>query len=156
MAVSGVNFCAVVPKNAQVKHDGNKGMSVKTVAAATSVPVLVGLGYATRFYYENKGKASVYKEISEKFPKDDAYKSCLKLTEKSMRNAKVGAVALVVAGATTVLGYAGAKVLGVLDKIKTVRAQKQAVKAAAQEQAKTEKTAEKEKAEPVKSEEKQK
>lgn len=115
MAISGVNFGAVAENPSQVKPK-RKDLGVKTVATATAVPVAVGLGYATRFYYENKGKASVYKDLVAKFPADDAFKSCLSLTEKSQRNSKIGAVALVVAGAATVLAYAGAKMFGAFDK----------------------------------------
>ena len=114
MAISGVNFGAVsaTPKD----KAGKKGLSVKTVACATAVPVAVGVGYATRFYYENKGKSSVYQDMVDKFPKEDSFKSCLKLTEKSQRNAKIAAIGLVVAGVATVLGYAAAKMFGVFDK----------------------------------------
>lgn len=115
MAINGVNFMAAPEVQAQAKPK-RKDVSVKTVACATGVPVLVGLGAATRFYYENKGKASVYKDMIAKYPAEDIFKSCLNLTEKSQRNSKIGAVALVVAGAATVLGYAGAKMFKSFDK----------------------------------------
>lgn len=127
MAISGVNFGAVsaTPNNKADK----KGLSVKTVAGATAVPVAVGVGYATRFYYENKGKASVYQDLIDKFPKDDTFKSCLKLTEKSQRNAKLSAIGLVVAGVATVLGYAAAKTFGAFDKTDKAPASAKPVKA---------------------------
>ena len=114
MAISGVNFGATAVKAKQ--NSNRRGLEVKTVAGLTAIPVAVGLGYAGRFYYENKGKASVYEDMIKKFPTNDSFKDCLKIIEKNLKNAKIGAVALMVAGTATVLGYAGAKIMRVFDK----------------------------------------
>ena len=114
MAISGVNFGASM---AQPKSRENKnGLAIKTVAQMTALPVVVGSGYAARFYYENKGKASVYKDMIAKFPADDSFKSCLNLVEKSQKNAKLIGGSIVVAGVAAVIAYAGAKALGLFNR----------------------------------------
>ena len=108
MVISSVNFCAT--NKAQPVKKNSADLNIKPVAAAASIPTAIGVGYATKLYLENKGKTSAYIDCLKKYPDDVALQTCKELTEKGMRNAKWGGIAVLTAGIATIAGYTVAKI----------------------------------------------